>query len=41
VKNVPTITPKLADVIHKISADRAGERYATAAEVAIALKSCL
>jgi serine/threonine protein kinase, bacterial len=41
VKNVPTITPKLAKVIHKISADRVTERYATAAEVAIALKSCL
>jgi serine/threonine protein kinase, bacterial len=41
VKNVPTITPKLADVIHKMSADRASERYATAAEAAIALKSCL
>jgi serine/threonine protein kinase, bacterial len=41
VKNVPTITPQLAEVIHKISAGRSSERYATAAEVAIALKKCL
>jgi serine/threonine protein kinase, bacterial len=41
VKNVPTITPKLADVIHKISADKSIDRYATAAEVAAALRSCL
>jgi serine/threonine protein kinase, bacterial len=41
VRNVPTVTPKLAAVIHKISADRSTERYATAAEVAVALQGCL
>jgi serine/threonine protein kinase, bacterial len=41
VSNVPTITPQLADVIHKMSADRASERYATAAAAAIALQNCL
>jgi serine/threonine protein kinase, bacterial len=41
VKNVPTITPQLADVIHKMSADRAIDRYPTANAAAIALQSCL
>jgi serine/threonine protein kinase, bacterial len=41
VKNVPTITPQLADVIHKMSADRSIDRYLTAAEVAAALRKCL
>jgi serine/threonine protein kinase, bacterial len=41
VKNVPTITPQLAEVIHKISADRSINRYATAKEVATALRGCM
>jgi serine/threonine protein kinase, bacterial len=41
VKSVPTITPELAEVIHKISADRSSNRYSTAAEVATALRRCL
>jgi serine/threonine protein kinase, bacterial len=41
VSNVPTITPALAQVIHKISAERIADRYPQAKAVAAALKTCL
>jgi serine/threonine protein kinase, bacterial len=41
VANVPTITPMLAQVIHKISAERVVDRYPTANVVADALRKCL
>jgi serine/threonine protein kinase, bacterial len=41
VANVPTITPKLAEVIHQVSAERIADRYPNATVFAAALKKCL